>query len=64
MQITHTEHELIPSCDIRRREKVGALYSAVSGLLAFSSRAYYHGIYNLGSSVVIVVLHVQGLKPV
>ena len=24
-------HELIPPCDARRREKVGALYSTVSG---------------------------------
>ena len=33
-------HELIPPCDTRRREKVGALYGAVSGLLAVISRAY------------------------
>ena len=33
-------HELIPPCDARRREKVGALYSAVSDLLAVISRAY------------------------
>ena len=33
-------HEPIPPCDARRREKVGALYSAVSGLLAIISRAY------------------------
>ena len=44
--------ELIPPCDIRRREKVGALYSAVSGLLAVISRTctldfslLCHGIY-------------------
>ena len=30
-------HEPIPPCDARRREKVGALYSAVSGLLASSA---------------------------
>ena len=28
-----------PPCDVRRREKVGALYSAVSGLLSIISRA-------------------------
>ena len=33
-------HELISPCDARRREKVGALYSAVSGLLVIISRAY------------------------
>ena len=33
-------HELIPPCVARRRKKVGALYSAVSSLLAFISRAY------------------------
>ena len=33
-------YELIPPSDARRREKVGALYSVVSGLLAFISRAY------------------------
>ena len=33
-------YELIPPCDARRREKVGALYSAVSGLLDVISRAY------------------------
>ena len=32
--------ELIPPCVARRREKVGALYSTVSGLLAVISRAY------------------------
>ena len=33
-------HELLPPCDAERREKVGALYGAVSGLLAVISRAY------------------------
>ena len=33
-------HELIPPCDARRREKVGALYSAISGLLVVISRAH------------------------
>ena len=33
-------HEIIPPCDTRRREKVRALYSTVSGLLAVISRAY------------------------
>ena len=37
--MTPTVH-VIPPCDTRRREKVGALYSTVSGLLAFISRAY------------------------
>ena len=32
-------YELIPPCDTGR-EKVGALYNAVFGLLAFVSRAY------------------------
>ena len=31
-------YELIPSCDTRRREYVGTLYSTVSGLLAVVSR--------------------------
>ena len=51
-QSSHTVHQLErhfrslrmvrnpPPCDARRREKVGALYSAVSGLLAIVSRAY------------------------
>ena len=54
--------ELIPPCDTRR-EKVGALYSTVSDLLAAISRAYPQylspeprNIYP-GSSVVIVVLN-------
>ena len=33
-------YELNPPCDTRRREKVGALYSTVSGLLAVISRAH------------------------
>ena len=40
MHIKLGRHELIPPCDARRREKVGALYSTVYGLLAVISRAY------------------------
>ena len=39
VQCSHKLHVIQPS-GTRRREKVGALYSAVSGLLAVISRAY------------------------
>ena len=53
-------HELIPPCGAGRREKVGALYSTVSELLASSAEhtldsfLVLHRIYSPGSSEVIV----------
>ena len=54
-------NNVIPPSDTRRREKVGALYSTVPGLLAIISRVYpliplscamkYN--YSYGSSVVV-----------
>ena len=59
-------HEVNPLCDARRREKVGALYSAVLSLLTFIDRACPQLLspapWNVrtcspGSSAVIVVLN-------
>ena len=38
--VSNSFHKLISPRDARRREKVGALYSSFSGLLAVISRAY------------------------
>ena len=34
------EHEQIPPCNARRKEKVGALFNIVFGLLAIINKAY------------------------
>ena len=49
-------------CDIRRREKVGALYSTVFGSLVFNNRAYPRFLspvpWNSPGSSVVIVVHV------
>ena len=63
-EVWYIMHGLIPPCGTGRRENVGALYGAVSGLLAVISKTYPlffspvpWNIYSLGSRVVHAYSH-------